>query len=583
MRLAASRRLARTLSALVPSETAATTEHVPLYWRGATQQLRAIRAGELLPSTLLELYIGRVETMDSEQTNAVVVRDFARARKRAVAADEAAAAGEWWGPLHGLPLTVKDNLDVAGLPTSRGDVDLASGTSAVHSDAAVQRLEAAGAIVFGKTNLPLQANDIQSFNDAFGTTNNPHDLTRTPGGSSGGSAAAVAAGLSPVELGTDIGGSLRFPSHCCGIYAHKPTFGLVPKRGGDGVPAEPIDLWVIGPLARSAEDLRTLMTVLADPAAAELPAGGVAGSPAAEFLLDLTGQTITTLKGCRVAVWGDDTVCPVGESVAAAMDLAVRALRSAGACICTDARPAFDPAHSHRTYLQLLGAATASRMGPEASATLLSRSLHYNSLWTEDDVVPESGLGITDSEWMEVSAMTMRHARWLAVNEQRAGLRMAWAGFFKDVDAVIMPIAPVPAFTHDQDLADAPYWRHSGRRVALDVSPARAAAIAAANTDPALAEGFAEGNAGEFWLPYERQVFWAGLPTVCHLPVTAVPVAPPAGAVLPCGFQVVGREWGDGITLRIAELLAAHCDELLQQGDADLGRVGRCAVPAAFQ
>ncbi len=535
-----------------------------------------------MPSTLLELYIGRVETMDREHTNAVVVRDFARARERAAAADKAAAAGDWWGPLHGLPLTVKDNLDVAGLPTSRGDIHLAAGAIAARSDAAVARLESAGAIVYGKTNLPVQASDIQSFNAAFGTTNNPHDLTRTPGGSSGGSAAAVAAGLSPVELGTDIGGSLRFPSHCCGIYAHKPTFGLVPKRGGDGMPAEPIDLWVVGPLARSAQDLRTMMTVLADPAAAELPGGGIVGSPAADFSLDLTGTALTTLKGCRVAVWADDSVCPVGESVAAAIDLAMQAFRSAGACICTDARPVFDPAHSHRTYLQLLGAATASRMAPEASAALLERSLHYDSLWTENDILPDSGLGITDSEWMELSAMTMSHARWLTVNEHRAGLRMAWARFFRDVDAVIMPIAPVPAFKHDQDLADAPYWRHSGRRVTLDLSPERAAAIAAANTDPALAQGFA-GDGGKFWLPYERQVFWAGLPTVCHLPATAVPVAPPAGEVLPAGFQVVGREWGDGITLRIAELLAAHCGALLEQGDADLGRVGRCAVPAAFQ
>jgi amidase len=360
-------RLARTLSALSPAGQhrnllacaavpSAGDEHGALHWRGATEQLRAIRAGELLPSALLEAYIARVDRLDADRTNAVVVRDFARARERAAAADAAAAAGDWWGPLHGLPLTVKDNLDVAGLPTSRGDISLAKGASAARSDAAVARLEAAGAIVYGKTNLPLQASDIQSFNHAFGTTNNPHDLTRTPGGSSGGSAAAVAAGLSPVELGTDIGGSLRFPSHCCGIYAHKPTFGLVPKRGnrpslsplpvisscklnspcrasgGNGLPAEPIDLWVTGPLARSAEDLRTLMAVLADPASAALP-GGTAGSPSARFAPDLTGGAISSLAGCRVAVWADDPLCPVGESVGGAIDLAVRAFRSAGACV----------------------------------------------------------------------------------------------------------------------------------------------------------------------------------------------------------------------------------------------------------
>ena len=137
-------------------------------------------------------------------------------------------------------------------------------------------------------------------------------------------------------------------------------------------------------------------------------------------------------------------------------------------------------------------------------------------------------------------------------------------------------------FSNANDVVRRRYWRHSGRRVTLDVSPARAVELAAASMDPALADGLA-GDAGEFWLPYERQVFWAGLPTVSHLPATAVPVAPPEGAALPCGFQVVGREWADGTTLRVAELLAAHCRERLRQGDADLGRVGRCAVPPGFQ
>ena len=345
------RRLEATLSALAPARVLrATGSAAPsasggeqrqqqvaaaLHWRSASSLVADIRSGNLLPSQLLEALIARVEGLDG-RTNAVIVRDYRRAREQAAAADRAASDGEWWGPLHGLPLTVKDNLDVAGLVTSRGDPLLVGGAPADRSDAAVERLQSAGAIVLGKTNLPLQASDIQSYNEAFGTTNNPHDPSRVPGGSSGGSAAAVAAGLVPAELGTDIGGSLRFPSHCCGVYAHKPTWCLVPKRGGDGTPLAPVDLWVTGPLARCAEDLALLMSVIADPVSAALlqpaalkpaeaataaaaeaapapaPAPPAAAAAAAAVWPGLHSN-LRSLDGVRVAVWADDQFCPVGE------------------------------------------------------------------------------------------------------------------------------------------------------------------------------------------------------------------------------------------------------------------------------
>ena len=457
-------RLRAALSGITPRPSAGSTS-THLHAQSAAWLVREIRQGRLLPSALLEALIGRVVALDG-RTNAVVVRDFGRARARARGADRAAAAGEWWGPLHGLPLSVKDNLDVEGLPTSRGDPALARGPAAQASDDAVARLQAAGAIIFGKSNLPLQGSDIQSYNDAFGVTTNPHLPSRTPGGSSGGGAAAVAARLTPVECGTDIGGSLRFPSHCCGIYGHKPTWGLVPKRGGDGTPVTPTDLWVTGPLARSAEDLQLLLGVLAEPYRAELPAAN-RPSPMAGYTLP-PSTLGPSLQGCRVAVWADDGLCPVGDRVAETMRLAVDALRAAGAVVDEQARPGFDAAHAHRTYLRLLGAATASRMKPDAFAQMLAEA-DETETGAASPTTGAAGLGIGDEEAFEVGAMTMRHHEWLAVDEERARLRLAWARFFEAHDILLMPVGPALAFAHDHSEADAPYWRASqGRRVALD-------------------------------------------------------------------------------------------------------------------
>jgi amidase len=229
-----------------------------------------IRAGRITAAALLDVYIRRSEALN-ESVNAIVVKDFERARARAAEADVALAKGEVWGPLHGVPMTVKENNDVQGLPTTKGDPARAASTEpasasgghvAAQSEVMIERLLAAGAIVFGKTNLPLNAMDIQSYNEVYGSSSNPWDLTRTPGGSSGGGAAAVALGLTPLELGGDIGGSVRIPAAFCGIYGHKPTFGIIPKRGPTSARV-PTDISVRGPLARSAEDLALLVDLLA--------------------------------------------------------------------------------------------------------------------------------------------------------------------------------------------------------------------------------------------------------------------------------------------------------------------------------
>ena len=183
------------------------------------------------------------------------------------AADEVTVLGGSVGPLHGLPVTIKDAIATEGIRSTGGAKELADHVPTEDAPA-VARLKAAGAIVFGKTNLPRWSSDVQTYNELFGVTNNPWAFDRITGGSSGGSAAAVAAGFTSFEVGTDIGGSVRIPSHCCGVYGLKPTWGVIPQRGYLDHPEGgtiDVDINVFGPIARSAEDLDLLLSVLAGP------------------------------------------------------------------------------------------------------------------------------------------------------------------------------------------------------------------------------------------------------------------------------------------------------------------------------
>lgn len=236
----------------------------------AQQLLAALRTGQVSAAELTAAAITDIEARDGA-INAVVVRDFDRARQAAQAADAARARGED-RPLLGLPMTIKESFNIAGLPTTwglPGTADIPVARDAV----VVERLKAAGAIILGKTNTPAMLADWQSANPVYGVTRNPWDQTHTPGGSSGGGAAAVAAGFSALEFGSDLASSLRCPAAFCGVYAHKPSYGLVPTGGfaPPGAPADgpPIDLSVLGPLARCPADLELALDVAAG---ASLPA-----------------------------------------------------------------------------------------------------------------------------------------------------------------------------------------------------------------------------------------------------------------------------------------------------------------------
>src|SRR6185436_5908666 len=255
--------------------------------------------------------IARIEALDG-RINAVVVHDFERARAAAAQADKALAAGER-RPLLGLPMTVKEAFNVAGLPTTWG-FPRGKDWRPAEDALIVARAKAAGDIVLGKTNVPVALADWQSYNDIYGTTNNPWDLGRTPGGSSGGSAAALAAGYVSLELGSDIGGSLRVPAHYCGVYAHKPSLVLIPGRGQTppNVPPLPFenDLAVIGPMARSAADLSLALDVVAGPDE-QVNANA--------YRLALPPARHEDLKGFRVLVIDTHPLIPTANSVRTAL------------------------------------------------------------------------------------------------------------------------------------------------------------------------------------------------------------------------------------------------------------------------
>ncbi len=302
---------------------------------------------------LTEEAIARIER-DDKAINAICVPDFERARAAARRADAARARGED-RPLHGIPVTVKESYNMAGLPTTWG---MPQHRDFVPAEDAVQvtRLEAAGAVVLGKTNVPLVLQDLQSYNDIYGTTNNPWDHTRTPGGSSGGSAAALAAGFGALSLGSDIGGSLRTPAHFCGIYAHKPTLGLAAPRGMVAPPAPALptdlDLAVVGPMARTARDLTLLLDVMAGPDPLTL---GVA------YNLTLPPARHERLADFRVLVLDDHPLIPTGAAVRAAVNRVADTLADAGARIERHSPLLPDPVEAATVYTRLLFSGSGAR------------------------------------------------------------------------------------------------------------------------------------------------------------------------------------------------------------------------------
>jgi amidase len=399
----------------------------------ATEQARLLETGKIGAAELLELYLERVDRFNPAY-NLVVAFDRDRARATARAIDSQRASGDPLGPLAGLPITIKDSFEVTGMPTTCGLEALRDHRPAEDADAVAQ-LREAGANIFGKTNLPAGASDWQSFNPVYGISRNPWNPDRTVGGSSGGAAGAVAAGLTSFELGSDIGGSIRIPAHFCGVFGHKPTYGLISVRGQipppPGMLTRP-ELGVAGPIARSATDLALLMDVLAEP----LPA------PRHDRLQDF-----------RVGVWMGDGAYRVDSAYRAALEVYIADLRAAGARIEEVALPV-DPHDSYETYLRVLFAIVGAPAPQEAD--------NFEALAGQD----ETGIAAKLARYMRTTL-----GEWFQLAEKRAHLMRAWAGFYRDHDLLLCPAVPVVAFPHMAEGSGV----HSDqlfRRVTIDGEPA---------------------------------------------------------------------------------------------------------------
>jgi amidase len=471
-------------------------------FESATELTRAIRDKRIGSAELLELYIERYERFNPV-INAIIATDLEAARKRAREADEATVKGENWGPLHGLPMTIKDTMEVAGMPCTWGTPLLKSFVP--HRNAAtVQSLIEAGAVIFGKTNVPLFGLDFQSFNEVYGQTNNPWNLNRTPGGSSGGAAAALAAGLTGLEIGSDIGGSIRAPAHYCGVYGHKSTFGIISPLGQAppllrefmGDYTTETDLVVSGPLARSADDLDLVMRLIVKPPMFQRKA----------INIQLPPPRKKTLKDHKIGVWLDDTAYPVDAGVGDCLQQAVDRLIDAGAS-ATDKHPDISFVDSDRVYQDLLGLATVMAIPPENFERMKERA----ATSSPDD---KSNYAIL------ARRVTSTHRYWQELNYQRTILRQKWADYFEDVDVLLCPVTRVPAFPHDHTEIE--------KRV-LQISK---------RDEPCL----------DALLP------WVGLATVAYLPATVAPVGLTKDK-LPVGIQIIGPYLEDHTPLHVAKLM----------------------------
>jgi amidase len=457
----------------------------------ATDQLKALAARQISACELLDLLVKRTDALHA-RLNAVVSRDLGRARAAARAIDERRVQGENLGPLAGLPMTVKDALDVEGLPASAGVKKL---TARMAVDAkVVSRVRSADAIVWGKTNTPVNAADWQTYNALYGTTNNPWNLKLTPGGSSGGSSVALSAGMTALEIGADIAGSLRIPASFCGVFAHKPTYGLVSQRGLVPPPGflADIDMAVVGPMARSARDLRLLLSIISE---SNIPAK----APSAE------------LKGLKAALWLDEPSFTLDPEVKSSILSSVALLADTG------------------LVLEAVTSPVAAKQMMFAYVTLLLAITGAGLLWPDRALYEflrgpakiARAVGAKPLSWAHsILSLTARHREWLRANEARAQLGEIMKSFFTRFDILIAPISPIAAFPHDHRPLPLRKLMCSDGRV----------------------------------IPYLEMLNWIALATILGLPSTVVPAGLTKGG-LPVGVQIIGPCGGDALTLSVAQAI----------------------------
>jgi amidase len=468
-----------------------------LEYLSAGQVAEGLRRRRFSSLELTDHLIARIERRDAA-INAVIVRDFERAREAARAADAALARGDA-RPLLGVPMTVKESFNVAGLPTTWG-IPEARNFRANDDALIVARARRAGAVMLGKTNVPIVLDDWQSYNAIYGVTRNPWDLERTPGGSSGGASASLAAGFAPLELGSDIGGSLRVPAHFTGVMALKPTLGLVPSRGHLPPGALPLprndELVVVGPMARTAGDLALLFDVVAGPD--ELTTG-------VGYRLALRPPRHEQLAGHRVLMIDSHPLVPTATSVRSALERLAGRLASSGVKVERSHPLLPDLAEAARLYMRLLLSFSAAFWPPA----------RYEALKSAGSAFAADNRSLTAER---ARAIGLTHRDWVIADLARARLQQQWRALFAEVDLVLCPPMPVTAFAHD----------HSGqpheRRLQID------------------------GTA----YPYsDVGLVWAGPATSAGLPAAVVPIDR-GDSPLPIGVQIIGPYLEDRTVLAFA-------------------------------
>ena len=465
----------------------------------AGAQLALLRDGTLSAGELLTLTLDRITALNPA-INAVVHLDADGARAAAAASDARRQSGEA-RPLEGLPVTIKDALDVAGMPSTAGHPGM-KGRIPEHDAVAVRRLREAGAVIVGKTNVPVFSGDFQAFNPMHGVTNNPRNPAFSAGGSSGGAAAAVATGMSSIEIGTDQGSSIRWPCATNGVTGLKTSWGLISSWGMVPPPPEKrtlrnVELAVVGPIARHAADLDLLLPILAGPRDAAIAA------PA------LRPPRRTDPRGLRVAVWLDEPFAPVERAVAEGVGHAAALLAGEGAIVDEKARPSFRFEEAYEVFALLnhwiVGYGLPAKIRDKiaaAAGSFAPGDLSHRALQAR-------GMRMTPSLYQEV-------------DQRRKRIIRQWAAFFERFDVVLMPCAPVAALAHDHEP------NIMARKLDID--------------------GVA--------VPYLNFLQWAAPAAVGNLPAAAAPAGFTA-AGMPLGVQVVASFMEDRTAIAVAAMLQA--------------------------
>ena len=463
----------------------------------AHEILEKIKQGEVSSLEVLESFLAQVEKVNPK-INAIVALDIERAKEKAKEADNKISLKSKLGPLHGLPMTIKDAFEVEGIVSTGGNPAWKDNIPKRNAEA-VQRLVDAGAIIFGKTNVPFLSSDLQSFNKIYGTTNNPWDLERTPGGSSGGSAAALAAGMTPLELGSDIGGSIRVPAHFCGLYGHKPSYNIISEVGHMPPPPGSIltgnGLSVAGPLARSPEDLEIALDVLV--AAQE--------QDSQAWKVKLPKARTKKIKELKIAVWPDEPYAEADNEITNLIKDTAEDLRHAGAKVETVDLPiSFE--EIDKIYSLLLNPLMLAGSPKETFETLakLNESLDPNDV----------------SELAKVArGSVLKHADWVLVNAIRQNMRQKWREFFNKFDVILCPTCITPAFKHNH-------------------SPVHERKLTINGKDD----------------EYLRATLWAGPAVSAGLPSTNVPIGMSSNN-LPISMQITGPYLEDKTCLEVAKVV----------------------------